>query len=223
MFDSVLKRRHLPSVAIVATTVGLISACAQPTPAVTPTPATASAAPAARAPASRTPAARVRNDSASRANTASFAELEREAARSDSLNRASAAVMTRQSELRESLIAQVHFDQGATKIRDADDNLLDRKAAIMTANRTVRLRLVGYADDGASAEEDEALGLRRAEAARQYLAGHGVDTARVAVSSNGNAHPVCVDKNEDCRAQKRRVDFYIVDAPNLLKGTTVAR
>jgi outer membrane protein OmpA-like peptidoglycan-associated protein len=229
MFDSGLKRRPLPSIALAAT-VGLICACAQHPPVVAatpPTPAPAAAAGpagAARGRGARNSAAPVRNDSASRANAASFAELEREAARSDSLNRASAAVMTRQGDLRESLIAQVHFDLDESKLRDADARLMDRKAAIMTANRTVRLRLVGYADDRAAEDYDQTLGMHRADAARQYLVTHGVDSSRVAVSSNGNAHPICIDKNEKCSAENRRVEFYIVDAPNLLlPGTTVAR
>jgi outer membrane protein OmpA-like peptidoglycan-associated protein len=218
--------RIVRPIAVIAA-VALCGACARAAggakqAVAAPAPATKPSAPAA-APAT-TVASKARTDSINRANAVSFAELRREAARSDSLNRASMALVTRQSELREALVAQVHFDLDQSKIREADRSLMDRKAAILTANSTVRLRITGYAYERPSADDDRALGERRAEEARQYLAAHGVDTTRIAISSNGNEHRLCLAKTESCELRNRRVDFYIVDAPNRLRfGAAIAK
>ena len=60
------------------------------------------------------------------------------------------------------LAAMINFDYDQSAVRPADQETLDRKAAILVANPGVRLRIVGHADERGSDEYNLALGNRRA-------------------------------------------------------------
>lgn len=215
----------IATTAVIAVAASL-GACGQPSAAATPVaspPVAAAAKPAEPPVVPAVAAGRAQSDSINKVNEgARLAQLKREVLHSDSLDRASMTIVSRQSELRDALIAMIHFDADQSKVRDADRGILDHKAAIMAANKSVKLRIDGFADDRPSDEEDQALGLRRAEAARSYLAEHGVDTSRVAIGSTGHAHLLCEARTDACRTENRRDTFFIVDAPNLLQPGTVA-
>src|SRR5918999_4095365 len=72
------------------------------------------------------------------------------------------------------LAAMINFDYDQATVRPADQETLDRKAAILTANPNVRLRISGHADERGSDEYNLALGNRRAAAAKRYLENKGV-------------------------------------------------
>ena len=80
----------------------------------------------------------------------------------------------------------------------------------MRANPSVRIRIEGNADERGSDEYNMALGLRRAQTARKYLIDHGIDAARIDISSNGEERPVCQEHQESCWQQNRRDEFVIV-------------
>lgn len=182
-------------------------------------PASHAPAPVAKAPApivdDQARAAAARADSIARSDAAAVAALRREAAHRDSVERVSMAVMERQSEMREALISAIHFDLDKADIRQADRAELDRKAAILLANRSVHLQIEGNAEEREG--HDPALAMRRAAEARRYLSDHGADSTQLGVSSNGTDHPLCVQHEESCEARNRRDEFLIVDAPNLFK------
>ena len=51
---------------------------------------------------------------------------------------------------------------------------------------------------------------RRAQTARKYLIDHGIDAARIEISSNGEERPVCQEHDESCWKQNRRDEFVII-------------
>ena len=145
-------------------------------------------------------------DSAARARRDSLA---RAAAREDSIRRAAEEARLAAANARQAITAPIHFEFDHAEIEASDQALLDRKAAIMTANRGLQLRIEGNADERGSDEYNLALGMRRAAVARRYLAEHGVDTSRLSLVSNGEEHPVCQDHDESCWQQNRRDEFVI--------------
>ena len=103
----------------------------------------------------------------------------------------------------------IHFDYDQDAIKDEDRPILDRKAEIMRANPALRIRISGHADDRGSDEYNLVLGNKRANAARQYLVGKGIDGGRIDVTSFGEERPVDAAENEAAWAKNRRAEFEV--------------
>ncbi|MEP7326226.1 MAG: OmpA family protein [Gemmatimonadota bacterium] len=148
---------------------------------------------------------RARQDSIDAANRARAEadRLAREAADRAAAAAARAAVAT-------DLAAAIHFDFDQSDIRGGDMANLDRKAAILSANSGLQIRISGHADDRGSDEYNLALGNRRAAAAKRYLAGKGIADARITIVSFGEERPAAMGADENSWAQNRRDEFEIV-------------
>jgi peptidoglycan-associated lipoprotein len=107
------------------------------------------------------------------------------------------------------LAAMINFDYDQAVVRSADQQTLDRKAAILVANPNVKLRIAGHADERGSDEYNLALGNRRAAAAKRYLEGKGVDGSRLDVISYGEERPLNPGNDETAYAQNRRDEFEV--------------
>jgi peptidoglycan-associated lipoprotein len=142
------------------------------------------------------------------------AELER--LRQDSIARARAAADAdaRRGEeaaarARAILEETVHFDYDDSSIRADAQEALARKVPILRANPAVRLRVTGHADERGSVEYNLALGMRRANAVRDYLAGFGIDATRFETLSMGEDVPLDPGSNERAWALNRRAEFAV--------------
>jgi peptidoglycan-associated lipoprotein len=71
------------------------------------------------------------------------------------------------------------------------------------------MRIAGHADERGSVEYNLALGMRRAEAVRDYLAGFGLEAGRFEVTSMGEDMPLDRGSNEAAWARNRRAEFTI--------------
>ncbi|HEV8455022.1 MAG TPA: peptidoglycan-associated lipoprotein Pal [Gemmatimonadales bacterium] len=107
------------------------------------------------------------------------------------------------------LAAMINFDYDQAVVRPADQETLNRKAAILVANPGVKLRISGHADERGSDEYNLALGNRRAAAAKRYLEGKGVDGSRIEVISYGEERPLNPGSDESAYAQNRRDEFEV--------------
>ena len=103
----------------------------------------------------------------------------------------------------------VHFDLDQADIRSEDRALLDRKAALLTANAGLRLRVSGHADERGADEYNLALGNRRAAAVKTYLGNKGISASRLEVVSYGEERPVAMGHDEDSWFQNRRAEFEV--------------
>jgi peptidoglycan-associated lipoprotein len=143
------------------------------------------------------------------------AELER--MRQDSIARARAATdadeQRRLAEVtaraRAVLEEMVHFDYDESNLRADAQEALGRKVPILRANPNVRLRVAGHADERGSVEYNLALGMRRANAVRDYLAGFGIDASRFETTSMGEDMPLDRGSNESAWARNRRAEFTV--------------
>jgi peptidoglycan-associated lipoprotein len=107
------------------------------------------------------------------------------------------------------LAAMINFEYDQAVVRQADQETLNRKAAILTANPGVKIRISGHADERGSDEYNLALGNRRAAAAKRYLEGKGVDGSRIEVISYGEERPLNPGSDESAFAQNRRDEFEV--------------
>ncbi len=161
--------------------------------------------PAAPAPGAVDTAAlrRAREDSL---RAAQAADARRRAAEEEARARAAAEAL---ENARAAILAPVYFDFDMSSIRDDAKEALDRKVALLRANPDLRLRIEGNTDERGSEEYNLALGMRRAEAAKQYIVGFGVDASRMGTMSNGEDKPADPGHDESAWSKNRRDEFVI--------------
>lgn len=81
---------------------------------------------------------------------------------------------------------------------------LDKQAAWLNANPGVTIRVEGHCDERGTREYNLALGERRANAVKDYLAASGVSADRIVTISWGKEKPVANGSNEAAWRQNRR-------------------
>ncbi|MDX8406107.1 MAG: peptidoglycan-associated lipoprotein Pal [Mariprofundus sp.] len=101
----------------------------------------------------------------------------------------------------------VYFAFDQSDLDAAARATLDGYAVWLNANNTRNITVEGNCDERGSREYNLALGQRRADSVRDYLAGNGVSAARVDTVSFGEERPVCKGTGEACWAQNRRGDI----------------
>ena len=102
---------------------------------------------------------------------------------------------------------RIYFDEGSAELSDTAKVTLRNQADWLLRHARYRVKIEGFADDRTSAENSASLGLRRAEAARVYLASAGISASRMRTKTFGAAKERLVHDCNDvsCRAQNRRV------------------
>ena len=98
---------------------------------------------------------------------------------------------------------RVFFGYNQYNLTNEAQAVLARQAAWLKEYPETRLRLVGSADERGTREYNLALGARRANAAKAYLVGLGVDASRVSTMSVGKERPIDTRSTPDAWAQNR--------------------
>jgi peptidoglycan-associated lipoprotein len=111
--------------------------------------------------------------------------------------------------LRAVLEQVVHFDYDEWTIRTDAQESLAAKVPFLRQNTGIRMRIEGHADERGSVEYNLALGMRRANAVRDYLTGFGLDASRFETQSFGEDRPMAQGSNERAWSQNRRAEFRI--------------
>jgi peptidoglycan-associated lipoprotein len=81
---------------------------------------------------------------------------------------------------------------------------LDSQVAWLQRNPNVRVTIEGHADERGTREYNLALGDRRANAAKNYLAARGISPSRMTTISWGKERPVAEGSDESAWGQNRR-------------------
>ena len=101
----------------------------------------------------------------------------------------------------------INFDYDKSDIRDDQRGKLQTAAAFLKATPNLRLTVEGHCDERGSEEYNLALGDRRANAVRQFLAAQGIAENRIETVSYGEERPICSAQTEECFSQNRRAAF----------------
>lgn len=104
----------------------------------------------------------------------------------------------------------IYFGTDRSDLDNDDRAVLTAQAKWLLANPTVRASIEGHADERGTREYNQALGERRANAARDFLISQGVPAARLLVISWGKERPVAVGSNEQAWSQNRRAVTVVV-------------
>lgn len=114
---------------------------------------------------------------------------------------------------RTDLTAMLYFGFDEADPGDAFLQSVKRKAQILKANPSLRIRIEGHTDDRGDDEYNLSLSQRRAASIRDLLVALGVDRARLKTSAWGEerllVRPRSV-KDEDSHAQNRRAEFVVL-------------
>jgi peptidoglycan-associated lipoprotein len=99
---------------------------------------------------------------------------------------------------------RIFFDTDKFNVDSEDQSTLQRQAQWLAQYPNVRVTVEGHADERGTREYNLALGERRANSAKNYLASLGVDASRVQTVSYGKERPQALGSDEQSWAQNRR-------------------
>ena len=99
---------------------------------------------------------------------------------------------------------RVFFESDSTELSGQARATLDKQAQWLTQYNRYQFTIEGHADERGTREYNIALGARRAQAVREYLAARGVESNRMRTISYGKERPVAVCNDISCWSQNRR-------------------
>jgi peptidoglycan-associated lipoprotein len=99
---------------------------------------------------------------------------------------------------------RVFFETDSSEITAQGRETLDKQAQWLTSYNQYVFTIEGHADERGTREYNIALGARRAQAVRDYLASRGISAQRMRTISYGKERPVAVCNDISCWSQNRR-------------------
>ena len=106
-------------------------------------------------------------------------------------------------------LTDVFFDYDKSDVKDEGRAALQKNAEWLRRWPSVKVTVEGHCDSRGTPEYNLALGERRANTVRSYLASLGVPADRIVVVSKGKEQPFCNEENEGCWSQNRRGHFIV--------------
>ena len=123
---------------------------------------------------------------------------------------ATATVIVQVVRREELTFEDVHFDFDRYNLRPDALKILDDAITKLQANPDVRVTIEGHCDSIGTVEYNLALGERRANAVRDYLASRGITNVRLRTVSYGEERPVADNSTAQGRAQNRRAHLAVI-------------
>ena len=105
----------------------------------------------------------------------------------------------------------VAFAPGQSRLRAEASDSLTKVAEFVGQDPAKLIRIEGHTDSTGSANANQLLSQKRAEAVRNALAALGVDASRMMAVGVGAERPVASNENAEGRAKNRRVDIILVE------------
>jgi len=99
---------------------------------------------------------------------------------------------------------RVFFDYDQTDIKPEGQQTLQKQAEWLRRYPNIAVTIEGHCDERGTREYNLALGERRANAVKDYLAAQGIPASRLSTISYGKERPVVLGSNEAAWAQNRR-------------------
>ena len=99
---------------------------------------------------------------------------------------------------------RVFFESDRSELTTQSIATLEKQARWLQNYSQYAFTIEGHADERGTREYNIALGARRAQTVRDYLASHGVNPQRMRTISYGKERPVAVCNDISCWSQNRR-------------------
>ena len=107
---------------------------------------------------------------------------------------------------------RVFFESDQTELSPQAIATLDKQAQWLQQYNRYSFTIEGHADERGTREYNIALGARRAQSVRTYLASRGIDPNRMRTISYGKERPVAVCDDISCWSQNRRAVIVLTNA-----------
>ena len=117
---------------------------------------------------------------------------------------ASAAVPGSQQDFVVNVGDRVFFESDQTELSPQAIATLDKQAQWLQQYNRYSFLIEGHADERGTREYNIALGAKRAQSVRSFLASRGIDPSRMRTISYGKERPVAVCNDISCWSQNRR-------------------
>ena len=122
----------------------------------------------------------------------------------DAQANASAATPGSQQDFVVNVGDRVFFETDSTELTPQARGTLDKQAQWLATYSQYNFTIEGHADERGTREYNIALGARRSQVTRDYLASRGVQPQRMRTISYGKERPVAVCNDISCWSQNRR-------------------
>ena len=99
---------------------------------------------------------------------------------------------------------RVFFESDSSELTSQSIATLEKQAQWLQIYSQYTFTIEGHADERGTREYNIALGARRAQTVRDYLASRGIQTQRMRTISYGKERPVAVCNDISCWSQNRR-------------------
>ena len=126
------------------------------------------------------------------------------AGQADKVGLAGAAVPGSQQDFVVNVGDRVFFETDQTDLTPQARATLDKQAQWLAQYNRYTFTIEGHADERGTREYNIALGAKRAQNVREYLASRGIDASRKRTISYGKERPVAVCDDISCWSQNRR-------------------
>jgi peptidoglycan-associated lipoprotein len=104
-------------------------------------------------------------------------------------------------------VRDAYFDYDKADIRPDTRAALSKTADFLKNYPRFKVTVEGHCDERGSTEYNLALGVRRANAVKEYIVSLGVSADRLSTVSFGKEKPFCMESKESCWQQNRRGHF----------------
>lgn len=105
----------------------------------------------------------------------------------------------------------IYFDTAKAELRPESEATLRQVLGVLEADAGLRLVIAGHTDSEGEAGYNQGLSERRARSVVAWLAGQGIDAARLAAEGLGETRPVADNATDAGRALNRRVEVRLAD------------
>lgn len=108
------------------------------------------------------------------------------------------------------VLRNIFFDVNKFDLKPESTSELDKLAALLRENPTVRIQISGHTDNVGKAEDNLVLSNNRAQAVVKYLVAHGIEQARLTFKGYGATMPVADNASEEGKAKNRRTELKVI-------------
>lgn len=117
-------------------------------------------------------------------------------------------------------LSDVLFDFDSANLKSGASKVVNELSGFLKEYPERTIQIEGFTDSVGSAEYNQNLSQRRADALKQALVNAGISTQRIKTIGYGEEYPVATNMNEAGRQQNRRVEVIISDEDGVVKERT---
>ena len=154
----------------------------------------------------------VENPSASTGGSQASAQKPSSASKPDSASQSSLDALRSGQAAASGPLEDAYFAFDSYDLSEEARTTLKANSEWLKANPAAQVQIEGHCDERGTNEYNMALGIKRAQAALDYLKTLGIAGERLSTISYGEEVPVCTEHTEDCWAKNRHDRFVIMSA-----------